>query len=277
MSAGPQISFLVRCRDEAHAIGALLDVLAQQTVRGEVVVVDSGSVDGTLEEVRARGIEPIEIAPREFTYGRALNLAAAAASAEACVAISAHAMPPDAGWGERMVGALAGERIACASGERRGPDLRPLAAPVRQDLEHASRHPFWGYSNSAGAFQRSLWERRPFDESLPASEDKEWAWHWLGQGWFVRIDPALWVHHSHAGEGPVRTFRRTRAYFGAQLAFRSDLGRPPALAGAREWALGPHAHRSRLRALADPRRAAAIAGKHTGLRRGPGDFRHGRR
>ena len=49
-----------------------------------------------------------------------------------------------------------------------------------------------------------------FDEALGPGEDKEWAWHWLCEGLCVRLDPALAVHHSHADEGPLPTFRRTR-------------------------------------------------------------------
>ena len=155
--------------------------------------------------------------------------------------------------------------VRARGGKRLAPDLRPLDAPLLQDREHAERPPFYLYSNPAGAFRRSLWERRPFDEALRAGEDKEWAWHWLGEGRLVRLDPALAVHHWHADEGPLPTFRRTRGDVAAVRSFRPV----PAVAldaALAEWWRGPYAHRSALRVRLDPRRAAMVAGKWAALR-----------
>jgi rhamnosyltransferase len=259
------ISALVRTRDEAAGIGKLIDALRSQAVPVEIVVIDSGSTDGTIEALQARAIEPLAIGPGEFTYGRALNRAALAASGDVLVAISAHALPPDAEWAGRMAAALDDDRVACAYGERLTPDLSPLRQPLLQDHAHAQRYPFYGYSNSAGAFRRVLWERQPFDEALPASEDKAWAWHWLREGRLVRLDPALAVHHSHADEGALRTYRRARADFSATRVFR-PVPRVDARTVVGEWWRGPHAHRSDWRARLDPRRAAKLAGKWTALR-----------
>jgi hypothetical protein len=164
-----------------------------------------------------------------------------------------------------LLAALEDERIACAFGERLAPDLGPPEGPLLQGREHAERHPFYGYSNAAGAFRRSLWERRPFDEALGAGEDKEWAWHWLCEGLCVRLDPALAVHHSHADEGSLPTFRRTRGDVAAVRSFRPV---PPVSlrAALGEWWRGPHAHRSALRARLDPWRGAMVAGKWVALR-----------
>jgi rhamnosyltransferase len=262
-----ELSALIRCRDEVRGIGRLIDALREQTIgdRIEIVVIDSGSRDGTLEEVRRRGVEPLCLPPERFTYGRSLNLAATAARARLCVAISAHAHPLDRGWAARMVAAFDEDRVACAFGETVGPDLQRLQAPLLQDLRHAESHPFYGYSNSAGGFRRELWERRPFDELLSASEDREWAWYWLRHGWLVRLDPALAVHHSHADEGPLRTFARARGNLAATRRFR-ELEPMPLGTILAEWWRGPHLHRSNLRARLDPRRVAQLAGKYAGLR-----------
>ncbi|MGI8631483.1 MAG: glycosyltransferase [Solirubrobacterales bacterium] len=264
----PALSALVRCRDEAVGIGRLLDGLAAQELDGgvEIVVVDSGSSDSTLDQVRRRGIVPTEIAPRLFTYGRALNLAAARARAPLCVAVSAHVALPDDGWAGRVVEAFDDHRVACAFGETVDPDLRPLNGPLLQDRAHATRYPFYGYSNSAGAFRRSLWVQHGFDQDLRASEDKEWAWHWLSEGWLCRLDPALAVDHDHDDESLAAFYRRNRDAFGAIRSFREDVWAVSSRQAAAEWAIGRHGNRSRLRALGDPRRAVMILGKYAGLR-----------
>jgi glycosyltransferase involved in cell wall biosynthesis len=263
----PRLTALIRCRDEERDIGQLIDMLRSQTISDaiQIVVIDSGSRDGTLAEVRRRGVEPLQIRREEFTYGRALNLAAEQAQAPVCVSISAHALPTDEGWAARVVAAFEDQRVACAFGQRVTPDLQPLREPVFQDAQQADATPFWGYSNSAGAFRHDLWEKRPFREELPASEDLEWALHWQRQGWLVRLDPALVVEHSHDDEWPVMSFRRIRRNRGAVTWFR-QVDPPPVRSVLREWWFGPHLHRSNWRARLDPRRTSKLAGQYAALR-----------
>jgi glycosyltransferase involved in cell wall biosynthesis len=228
------VSALIRAREEVEGIGPLLDRLRAQTVPVEPVV-NSGSTDGTLAAVRSRGIEPLLVDANAFSYGRALNLSAVAASGDVLIAISAHAVPPDAGWAAGMAAAVDDGRVVAAFGERLGSHLRSLHEPLLQDGEHAQRHPFDGYSNAAGAFRRELWRRRPFDESLAASVDEEC------------------------------TFRRARGDLAATRTFR-PVPRVRAREALREWWRRPHAHASLLRARLDPRRAAMLAGKWAALR-----------
>src|SRR3954447_21842731 len=140
----PLASIVIRTKDEAASIGRLLDILRGQTIaeRLELIVVDSGSTDGTLEIVRDRGVEPLEIPPASFTCGGALNTGGEAADGPLIVALSAHAFPPDERWAERMVAAFDDERVAAAWGDTRGPGGEPLKSPVLQDEQDARQHPF---------------------------------------------------------------------------------------------------------------------------------------
>src|SRR4051794_13293539 len=156
-----QASIVIRARDEAAGIGRTLDRLAEQTADHEVIVVDSGSRDGTPEIARGHGARVIELAAERFTYGRALNAGCAEAGAPVIVALSAHALPPDGRWLDRVLACFDEARVACVYGESRGEDGAPLRAAVAQDAEMLERNPFWGYSNSAGAFRAELWRERP--------------------------------------------------------------------------------------------------------------------
>src|SRR4051812_32468976 len=112
------VSVVIRAKDEAASIGRTLDLLAAQTLapHAEVIVVDSGSTDGTVDIVRAAGVRLVEIPASSFTYGGALNTGCELAGAPLIVALSAHAFPPDERWLERMVGAFGDDTIACAVG-----------------------------------------------------------------------------------------------------------------------------------------------------------------
>ena len=269
MAATPRCSIIVRTKNEAASIGRTLDLLESQTVtRGggtEIIVVDSGSTDGTVEIVRGRQVELVEIPADSFTYGHALNVGGGHASAPVLVALSAHAFPNDDGWLERLLACFDDERVAAASGEVHGWDDKPLTGRVVQDLATAERNPYWGYSNAAGAVRAELWQRRGFREDLPFSEDKEWAWHWLHDGWKVVIDPHLSVDHDHSKE-PLRVqYARARNKW---LAFAMYLPVPPypLRALAREWWSERGTWRNHLRARLSPRRAAQLMGRYGGLR-----------
>ncbi|MGI8904305.1 MAG: glycosyltransferase [Solirubrobacteraceae bacterium] len=271
----PEISVIVRARDEAPSIGRCLELLAGQRTEGrsvEVIVVDSGSRDRTVQIARSHGARTIAIPPREFTFGRALNLGAAGARGELLVALSAHAFAVEESWLSRLAERLSDPGVACACGERYGPDDLPLTAAVEQDLALARRRPMWGYSNGAGAFPAALWRRRPFREDLPGCEDKEWALHWLAHGYRCVVDPALSVEHDHTRDSLLSLYRRARR---EAAGYASFLDLPPygPSALAREWWCQRGWHSSALRARASPRRAARLVGTYAGRARVAGGAR----
>lgn len=259
---------VIRARDEAASIGAVLDRLAAQALVPEVIVVDSGSRDATVAEVRRRaGVELLELPAAEFTFGRALNLGARAASAPVIAALSAHAMPPDDGWTARIAGWFEDPSVACVFGETVDPGFRPLPGPFRQDAAHARDHPYWGYGNGSGAFRAAWWREAPFREDLPGAEDREWALRVLAARDAVCVlDPALAVHHDHSRD-PLRACFARYSREARGFAMFLDLPPYPARAAVAEWWTDQGGHRSRARARLDPRRMARLAGKWHGRRR----------
>jgi rhamnosyltransferase len=262
------VTVIVRAKDEAPAIGRTLDLLAGQRLDGweqEVLVVDSGSTDGTSDLARERGARVIEIPAATFTFGGSLNTGCAAASGELLVALSAHAFPRDEGWLARMVAALDDPQVACANGQDYDVDGGEMRAPRTQDRALAERNPYWGYSNAAGIFRAELWREHHFREDMPGTEDKEWAWHWLQRGRVVRIDPALNVEHSHAKDPLPEIYERSRREWRGYAMFL-DLPRYGVGALLREWWTDKASWRSHARARLSHRRAARLLGKYAGLR-----------
>ena len=259
-------SVVIRARDEGAAIGATLAALAAQTLRDhEVIVVDSGSRDDTIAIARRAGATVIEIPADTFTFGGALNTGAERAAAPVCVALSAHAPPTDDGWLERIVAACSEDGVACASGDRLGPDGTPLAGRIRQDAALAERVPRWGYSNAAGAFRTELWRRRPFRADLPGAEDKAWAWGGLHEGWACVIGADLVVEHDHTHD-PVRDIYARARREAAGYARFLDLGPQPLGELARAWWTDRTGYDSALRARLSHRRAARLLGEWAGRR-----------
>jgi rhamnosyltransferase len=265
------VSVVIRAKDEVADIGRTLELLAGQTIAAssEVIVVDSGSTDGTVDVVRAAGVRLVEIPAAAFTYGGALNTGCELAAAPLIVALSAHAFPPDERWLERVAAAFDDERVACAVGYETAPDGGRLDRAIVQDAALARRHPRWGYSNASGGFRAELWRERPFRDDMPASEDKEWALHWLDRGWTCVVDPALGVDHDHGGESAALTYQRAFREW-ESLPMYADVPPYGLPAAAREWWRGDPAWPSAMRARVSWRRAIKLAGKYRGLRSGAG-------
>lgn len=263
-----EVSVIVRARDEAASVGRCLELIkGQQTGERhtEVIVVDSGSRDGTAAIARRHGASVIEIAQHDFTFGGALNLGAANARGEFMVALSAHAFPTDPMWLSRLLEPFSDPRVACACGDRYGPDDKPLLARIEQDISLAKQRPQWGYSNGAGAFRAELWRTRPFRADLPGCEDKEWARYWLERGYACVLGRDLLVEHDHTHDPVASIYARARreAYGLARFA-ELPAARPAALAG--EWWGDTRWYSSRWRARLSHRRAARLLGDYAGRR-----------
>jgi rhamnosyltransferase len=271
----PGASVIIRVRDEERNLDRCLGLIAAQAgVPGpvEVIVVDSGSRDGTAGVAERHGADVLSLGAQPFSFGGALNAGAERARHEVIVSLSAHAFPTDPGWLARIVAAFAEPSVACACGDRYDPDGAPLTRPIAQDAALARRRPEWGYSNAAGAFRAELWRRRPFRADLPGCEDKEWALHWLAQGYTCVVDPALTVDHDHTHDSLRAIFTRARREAAAYRAFLPPADPPPAGAAhgakalAREWWSDTRWYTSPTRARLSHRRAARLLGAYASRR-----------
>lgn len=225
---------IVRTKDSAATLESALRSVREQTVDIEIVVVDSGSTDATLD-IAADMADRVEHFPAaDFSYGGALNRGAAVAEAEVHVALSSHCALPRPDWVELAVAHMIRGAVG-AVGAPAGPDGRPLEVSV--DADHATllanRH--WGFSNHASAWSARMWERHQFREDLPASEDKEWSWRATEDGAWITIDPLLLVPSYHRRSAGVRAYHRRLVREWTALAPGHRLPPYPLLQAALDW------------------------------------------
>ena len=262
----PAVSFIVRVRDERDPLAAALASLRAQSVPCEIVVVDSGSVDGSLELARAEADRVIELPPGEFSFGRALNRGAAAASGALVGALSAHCRLPRRDWVERAAAHLRDPQVAAVNGTLDAPSGTGRLQVIELQRATGPRDlPNRGFSNHAALWRASVWRDHPFDERLPTAEDKAWSARVRAAGWAIAFDPELVVDMSHRGRHGVVALAR-RAHREARVVAAGGFGDRVRLRDAARlaWTVPEDARRTALVHRLNPRRHAEIAAWWTG-------------
>lgn len=245
------ISIVIPVKDGGDDLVRCLEAIARQRIdhEVEVVVVDSGSVDGSAERARRTGARVHEIPPTAFNHGATRNLGAELARGDVLVFTTQDAFAADDGWLAALVAPLqTNRRVAGVYGRQLphddatpperyfldflyGPEARVqlISGPDELTFEQTL------FSNVNAAMTAAVWNDNRFDDDLIMSEDQAWSRRMLLAGWEIVYEPRAAVRHSHAYT-IVGAFRRffdsgasaERAYLsvdGSRVAIRRAAGR----------------------------------------------------
>ena len=198
-----RVSIIIRCLNEEAHIGRLLSGIERQTLPAdEVIVVDSGSTDATLAIASRFNTKIVEIAPEEFSFGRALNVGLDASTGEFAVLASAHVYPIYDSWLERLVNPLVTNTKTAVSYGRQTtpPDGRFSESRLMQqwfpaESVDSQEHPF--HNNANAAIRRDVWAEHPYDEELTGLEDLDWGKRILARGHLISYVAEAPIVHVH--------------------------------------------------------------------------------
>lgn len=210
----PRCSIVIRAYNEGQHLGRLLSGITQQTLDDcEIILVDSGSTDNTVDIAQSYDARIVHIQPEEFTFGRSLNLGIEHAQGELIVLASAHIYPVYPDWLEHLLAPFIDPQVALTYGKQRGaPDTHFSEHQVfaRWFPDHSQAwqaHPFCNNANAA--VRRALWQQQPYDETLPGLEDLAWATEILKKGFAISYVAEAEIIHVH-NELPRQVFNRYR-------------------------------------------------------------------
>jgi rhamnosyltransferase len=246
-----EVSVLLLTRNGIATLPRVLDAIDSQKsdLRFEIVAVDSGSTDGTVELLRGRADTFVQIPAPLFNHGLTRNLGISHCRGEFVVLLVQDAEPATSGWLSALVrpllddprlagsfarqsaraGASAVTRHYLAQWVAAGMEPKTSFVAAREDFEHLApmdRFLACVFDNVCSSIRRSVWEQIPFRETRIA-EDVEWGRDVLLAGYGLAYVPEAAVVHSHdrpASYELGRTYlihQRLRAMFG--LATIPDL------------------------------------------------------
>lgn len=208
----PTVSIIIRTKNEEKWLGKVLEKIYQQTFKDfEVIIVDSGSTDKTLAIAKKFPVKIYKISPEEFNYAYALNYGIAQSKGKYITILSGHSLPISDTWLEDGLKNFQNPKMAGIDGHfvalpdapfwakilslwvKTGRFGRIMMRYIIQPREHQ-------LTNTNALILRELWEKYPFDESLPMPhqcEDFDWSQEMLARGYTTIRDPNFTVRHSH--------------------------------------------------------------------------------
>ena len=229
-----RFSIVIPTRNGAASLPALLDSIWSQRTAGslEIIAVDSGSSDATLDVLAQKAANVIEVEPSTFDHGATRNLAIARARGELIVLLVQDARLADENCLEALARPFATDTRLAGTFARQltHPDASALTrhyhrrwsasgtAGRRADLgdgqgrlesmSPAERLALCTFDNVASCIRRSVWEQCPF-KPTPIAEDLEWAKDVLLRGYSLAFVPEAVIEHSHERSAAYE-YARTR-------------------------------------------------------------------
>src|SRR3712207_1726469 len=207
------VSVVIPVKDGGADLYRCLDRIRAQRLDQEleIVVVDSGSRDGSVEVARSFGARVHGIRPEDFNHGATRNLGVSLASGRYLVFTSQDAEPQGEDWLSSLVEPLReDESIAGVYGRQvphanaKPPErffLEFLYGPNRKVQQASSPGELSMqttlFSNANSVIRRDVLERFPFAADIIMSEDQEWSQRVLLAGYTIRYEPRAVVRHSH--------------------------------------------------------------------------------
>ncbi len=229
--SGPKASVVVLTLNAGPGFAETLDGVFAQKIDSdfEVIVLDSGSTDGTRELASARGAAVHDVSGAGFDHGATRDLGLSLAAGEFVALLVQDAVPLDDRWLSAMIENLDGDPQVAGVYARQVP--RPGSSPLARVLvenaptsgherreQHAGspgkyremsslrRRELALFDNVSSCLRRTLWEEIPFGKT-GFGEDLRWGRKAIESGYKLVYEPRSAVVHSHE-RGPLYDLRR---------------------------------------------------------------------
>ena len=247
----PSVSIIIPVKNPGKIFKRVLSAIYVQEYDGyvEIIVIDSGSTDGTLEFLNEalkinKNLKIVSIPSSEFGHGKTRNLAIEKSSGELIAVITHDATPINKDWLKNMVQPfLENENVAGVFGRHQAYEDADIfvSLELNQHFDRFNRTPpityfkiedfnaynadknlqmfYCFFSDNNAMLRKSVWDKIPY-EDVNFAEDQKWAKAILEKGYIKAYTDQAIVYHSH-NYTMVEVFRRSfEEAFSFQINFQ---------------------------------------------------------
>ncbi|MBL7130476.1 MAG: glycosyltransferase [Candidatus Omnitrophica bacterium] len=217
-----EISVVIPVKNQERYLDRVLKKVFSQNINSkiEVIIIDSGSQDSTLEIARKYPVKIIEIPTEEFGHGRTRNHGAQIANGATVVFLNADAIPRDENWLNCLVYNFKGSEKIAGVYSRIYPqaDCNPLHSwEILNDTAYShnkrevkyienfdnyrymkprDKRRLLAFQTISCAIRKDILLKYPF-KNMEFGEDLEWSKRIMEKGFKIVYDPESVVLHSH--------------------------------------------------------------------------------
>lgn len=204
------VSIVIPSKNEEKNIGKCLDTIYKQetSYNFEVIVIDSGSKDRTIDIVKGFSkVKLIKIKPEAFAHGKTRNLGAQISKGDFIIYLNADALPVNKNWLNPLIDEMKKDVNIAGTFSRHIPkencylymvrDLLKSMPAKKIEKRSAKKFDYMLFSTVSSAIRREIWVQYPFEDRIIIAEDQDWAKRILNRGLKIIYEPNSMVYHSH--------------------------------------------------------------------------------
>lgn len=210
----PEVSVVIPTKNAGENFPALLNSIRRQDVSAvEIIIIDSGSTDGTVSIAKDKADTVIEIPPEEFHHGKTRNQGGNAAKGDVIVFTVQDAMPVSYSWLPNLIDPIKSRNADVTYGNQiahkdaKPPDkffyqyFYPDQNVTLTTKDTKDQKKFYleniFLSDVSSAVSRGVWEQIQFRNSVGMSEDKDFAYRVAVSGYTIQYCSDAKIRHSH--------------------------------------------------------------------------------
>ena len=215
-----KVSIVIPTKNAGDLFRDVLRGLKNQAYTGlhEILIIDSGSSDRTVELAKDFGARVHTIRPEEFNHGSTRNLGIGMSTGDIIVLLTQDAVPGDKNMIVNLVSAFEDPKVGGAYARqvprtkadvltkrnidnslagRKESEVKWIKNKKEYDaMSPMEKYYFCNFDNVCSAVRREVWQEFNFSHS-DFGEDIDWGMRILEGGWKIAYQASAFVIHSH--------------------------------------------------------------------------------